>query len=103
MAPEAYAWIAAGLGIGLAAVGTGIGLGMLVAKSVEAVARQPEAAPAIQRLMLVGAAFVEALCLYALVIAFMLVAKTGRDETEEGSAAVIIESVEPSAAVPAHP
>ncbi len=75
MQPEAFAWLSAGIAIGLAALGTGIGIGMLAAKSVEAVARQPEAAPQIQKLMILAIAFIEALCLYALLIAFTLAGK----------------------------
>lgn len=75
MTPEGFAWLGAGLGIGLAALGTGLGIGMLGAKSVEAVARQPEAAGTIQRIMVLAIAFIEALCLYALLIAIMLVGK----------------------------
>ncbi len=76
MQPEAFAWLGAGLAIGLAALGTGIGIGLLAAKSVEAAARQPEAVPQIQKLMILGIAFIEALCLYALLIAFTLTGKT---------------------------
>ena len=76
MQPEAFAWLGAGLAIGLAALGTGIGIGMLAAKSVEAAARQPEAVPQIQKIMILGIAFIEALCLYALLIAFTLSGKT---------------------------
>lgn len=75
MAPEALAWLGAGLAIGLAALGTGIGIGILVGKGVEAVGRQPEAAGQIQKLMILGIAFVEALCLYALLVAIMLIGK----------------------------
>lgn len=75
MQPEAFAWLGAGLAIGLAALGTGIGIGMLAAKSVEAAARQPEAVPQIQKLMILAIAFIEALCLYALLIAFNLAGK----------------------------
>ncbi len=76
MQPEAFAWLGAGLAIGLAALGTGIGIGMLASKSVEAAARQPEAVPQIQKLMILAIAFIEALCLYALLIAFTLAGKT---------------------------
>ena len=83
MTPEGMAWLSAGLGIGLAAMGTGIGIGILAGKSVEALARQPEERATIQRFMILGIAFVEALCLYALVIALMLVNKSpaGAQET----------------------
>lgn len=77
MAPEGMAWIGAGISIGLAALGTGIGIGFLAGKSVEASARQPEAAGQIQKTMILGIAFIEALCLYALLIAIMLINKGG--------------------------
>ena len=80
MAPESLAWLSAGLAIGMAALGTGIGIGILAGKSVEAAGRQPEATGAIQRMMILGIAFIEALCLYALLIAIMLVGK-GREAT----------------------
>lgn len=75
MTPEGFAWLAAGLGIGLAALGTGIGIGILAGKSVDAVARQPAEKGTIQRFMILGIAFIEALCLYALVVSLMLVGK----------------------------
>ncbi len=75
MLPEGLAWVGAGLAIGLAALGTGIGIGLLAGRAVEGVARQPEAAGQIQRVMILGIAFIEALCLYALLIAIMLVGK----------------------------
>ena len=75
MTPEGMAWLGAGLGIGLAALGTGIRIGILVGKSVEAVARQPELRGTLQRLMILAIAFIEALCLYALLIAIMLIGK----------------------------
>ncbi|MBN1556690.1 MAG: ATP synthase F0 subunit C [Lentisphaerae bacterium] len=75
MTPEGLSWLSAGLAIGLAALGTGIGIGLLVGKSVEAAARQPEMSNAIQRMMILGIAFTEALCLYALLIAIMLAGK----------------------------
>ena len=75
MEPQGMAWLAAGLAIGLAALGTGIGIGMLASKSVEAAARQPESSGTIQKLMILGIAFIEAICLYALLVAIMLVSK----------------------------
>lgn len=78
MTPEGMAWLGAGIAIGFAALGTGIGIGILAGKSVEAVARQPELRGTIQRLMILGIAFTEALCLYALVVAIMLIGKAGQ-------------------------
>jgi len=87
MTPEGYAWLGAGLGIGMAALGTGIGIGLLAAKSVEAAARQPEERGNIQRLMILGIAFIEALCLYALVVSLMLVGK-GKEASASAEPAI---------------
>jgi F-type H+-transporting ATPase subunit c len=57
-------------------LGTGIGIAMVASKGVEAVARHPEVKGDIQRLMILGMAFIEALCLYAFVVALMLATKT---------------------------
>lgn len=72
---EGLALLGAGLAIGLGALGPGIGIGMLVAKSVESMARQPEAAGTVRTAMFIGMAFAEAIALYALVIAFILLGK----------------------------
>lgn len=96
MTSESMAWLSAGLGIGLAALGTGIGIGMLAGKSVEAAARQPEASGTIQRMMILGIAFIEALCLYALLVAIMLVGKgaSGQADPGQGEVAPIHQGVE---------
>jgi F-type H+-transporting ATPase subunit c len=83
MLAEGLAWLSAGLAIGLAALGTGIGIGLLASRAVEGVARQPEAAGQIQKLMILAIAFIEALCLYALLIAIMLIGK-GKTAAEAG-------------------
>lgn len=75
MQSVALAWLGAGLAIGLGAIGPGLGVGMLVAKTVEAMARQPEAAGMVRTTMFIGVAFAEAIALYALVIAFLLLFK----------------------------
>ncbi|OGC21521.1 ATP synthase F0 subunit C [candidate division WOR-1 bacterium RIFOXYB2_FULL_42_35] len=67
--------IGAGLAIGLAGLGSGIGIGLVGAKAVSSMARQPEAAPLIRTTMIIAIAFVESIALYALVVAFMLMAK----------------------------
>ena len=64
--------IGAGISIGFAALGTGIGMGYLVGSAVESMARQPEATGTITTNMFIGLAFIEALALYALVIAIMI-------------------------------
>jgi len=67
--------LAAGLSIAIAGCGAALGIGLIGAKSVESMARQPEAIPAIRVTMIIAIAFVESIALYALVISFMLIAK----------------------------
>jgi F-type H+-transporting ATPase subunit c len=61
----------AAIGAGLAAIGAGIGLGLIGSKAMEGIARQPEAAGQIQTPMLIMAAFVEAVALFAVVVALL--------------------------------
>ncbi len=63
------------LGLGLAALGSGLGLGYAVAKAMEAIGRQPEAANKILINMTIGCAFIEAITIYALVFVFILAGK----------------------------
>ncbi|MBL0136798.1 MAG: ATP synthase F0 subunit C [Chitinophagaceae bacterium] len=61
----------AAVGAGLAAIGAGIGIGRIGGSALESMARQPEMASQIQTNMLIAAAFVEAVALFACVIAFL--------------------------------
>ena len=63
------------LGLGVAALGSGLGLGKAVSAAMEAMGRQPEAAGKIQVGMIIGAALIEALTIYALVTVFVLQGK----------------------------
>jgi F-type H+-transporting ATPase subunit c len=65
------------LGLGLAALGSGLGLGKAVGGAMEAMGRQPEAIGQIQTAMIIGAAFIEALTIYAFVSVFVLQGKLG--------------------------
>jgi len=60
--------IAAAVGV----FGPAIGIGLLVAKALEAIGRNPEASGQIQATMIIGVAFVEALAIFALVVAFVI-------------------------------
>ena len=60
------------MAVGVAALGSGIGLGRAVGGAMEAMGRQPDAADKIQLSMIIGAAFIEALTIYALVVFFLL-------------------------------
>ena len=71
-AKNANAAIGAGFAYGLAAIGPGIGIGYLVGKSVEAMARQPEAAGMVRTTMFLGIAFTEALALIGFVVFILL-------------------------------
>jgi F-type H+-transporting ATPase subunit c len=64
--------LAAGLAIGLGAIGPGIAIGLLAAKGLEAIGRNPEAAPVIQTNMILAIVFAEAIAIYALVVAMLL-------------------------------
>ena len=63
---------AAGFGIGIAAFGCGIAQGIAVKGAVEGTARNPEASGKITVTMLIGLAMIESLCIYALVVALIL-------------------------------
>lgn len=67
--------LAAAIAIGLAAVGAGIGNGLIVGRTVEGIARQPEARGLLQTTMFIGVALVEALPIIGVVIAFMVLNK----------------------------
>jgi F-type H+-transporting ATPase subunit c len=64
--------LGAGLAYGFAAIGPALGIGNLVGKSVEAMARQPEAAGMVRTTMFLGIAFTEALALIGFVVFILL-------------------------------
>lgn len=61
------------IGYGLAAIGPGIGVGLVVSKTIESIARQPELAGRLTVTMYLGIAFVEALALIGLAAGFIFV------------------------------
>ena len=61
----------AAIGAGIALLGGGIGIGLIGRSAVESIARQPEAAGAIQINMILTAAFVEGATLFAVLVAFL--------------------------------
>ena len=69
---ESAKMFGAALAIGLGAIGPGAGMGILFSKALEAIGRNPEAAPKIQMTMFLGIAFTEAIAIYALVISLMI-------------------------------
>jgi F-type H+-transporting ATPase subunit c len=67
--------LSAGIGAGLAAIGAGIGIGTLAGSALEGMARQPEASGTIRTNMLIAAALVEGVALFAQVICIILAFK----------------------------
>lgn len=61
------------IGAGLAVLGAGIGIGLIGKGATEGIARQPEAAGKIQTAMIIAAALIEGVALFAAVIGLMAV------------------------------
>ena len=64
--------LSAAIAIGHGALGPGLGIGMLAGKAMEALGRNPEAVGPIQQNMILAIAFTEAIAIYALVIAIII-------------------------------
>ncbi len=63
------------LGAGLAMIGTigaGLGIGVLVNGAVQGIARNPDASGVVQTNMILGIAFAEAVAIYCLVVALLI-------------------------------
>ncbi|GFI06674.1 ATP synthase subunit c [Muribaculaceae bacterium] len=63
--------LGAGFGAAIAAVGAGFGIGKIGAAAMEAIARQPESANDIRSNMIVIAALVEGVALFAVIVALL--------------------------------
>jgi len=68
----------AGLGAGVAAIGAGIGIGRIASHATESIARQPEAAGDIRGVTIITAAFIEGVCLFAVVVCLLVQATAGK-------------------------
>ncbi len=66
--------LGAAIGAGLVAIGAGLGIGKIGASSMEAIARQPEAANNIRMTMIIAAALIEGVALFAVVVCFLATA-----------------------------
>lgn len=64
--------LAVALAIGISTIGPGLGQGIAASKAFEGMARQPEAAGNIRTSMILALAFMEALTIFGLLIAFMI-------------------------------
>ena len=65
--------LGAGIGSGIAAVGAGLGIGKIGGAAMEAIARQPEATSDIRSNMIIIAALVEGVALFAVVICLLCI------------------------------
>jgi F-type H+-transporting ATPase subunit c len=70
-----YSHLGGAVGAGLAAIGAGIGIGQIGKGAVEAIARQPEAINDIRANMILTAAFVEGVALFAVIAGLLAVLK----------------------------
>ena len=61
----------AAVGAGLAVIGAGVGIGRIGGSAMEAIARQPEAANKVQTAMIISAALLEGVALFAVVVALI--------------------------------
>ena len=73
--PAAMSHFGGAIGAGLAAIGAGIGIGQIGRGAVESIARQPEAANDIRANMILTAAFVEGVALFAVIAGILAVLK----------------------------
>lgn len=67
--------IAAALAIAISTIGPALAQGLAATKALEGMARQPEAAGDLRTSMILALAFMEALSIYGLLIAIMLIGK----------------------------
>ncbi|MBO8127927.1 MAG: F0F1 ATP synthase subunit C [Peptococcaceae bacterium] len=74
---DAAAAIGMALAVGLAATGAALGNGVATAKTIEGVARQPEARGNLMTLMFIAVGLIETVPLIAVVIAFLLLGRLG--------------------------
>jgi len=72
---KAFLALTVPLGLALVGFASALGLAKAVSSAMDATARQPEASMKILIAMATGCAFIEALTIYALVLAFQLAGK----------------------------
>lgn len=70
---QPIAALGAALGASLAAIGAGIGIGKIGGSAMEAIARQPEAAGDIRSNMIVIAALIEGVALFAVIVSALAI------------------------------
>ena len=69
---DSKAW-AAGIAIAVVAAAGALSMGLVIWKTVESIARQPEAEGKIRTAMMLGLVFVETAIIYALIVAILII------------------------------
>ena len=67
-----WAFFGAAIGAGIAAVAAGMGIGRIASSANESIARQPEAAGDVRGVTIITAAFIEGVCLFAVVVCLLI-------------------------------
>jgi F-type H+-transporting ATPase subunit c len=75
LSTQGAAYLGGAIGAGLVVIGGAAGIGRIGGSAVESMARQPEAAGAINMAMLISAALIEGATLFAVVVALLAVLK----------------------------
>lgn len=65
--------LGAGISAGIAAIGAGLGIGKIGGSAMEAIARQPEASSDIRSNMILAAALVEGVALFAVIVCVLCI------------------------------
>ncbi len=73
---NSLAHLAAGIGAGIAVVGGAAGIGRLAAAAMDGSARQPQVLGELRTTMIIAAALIEGVTLFALVVCVLLALKT---------------------------
>lgn len=68
---ESLGILGAAIGAGLAVIGAAFGIGKIGSAAMEAIGRQPEAAGKIRTNMIIAAALIEGVALFAVVVCFL--------------------------------
>ena len=79
--------LGAAIGAGLAIIGGGVGIGLLAGQALAGSARQPKASGDLRTTMLIAAALIEGIALFALVICFLISGRAGAITDKETGAA----------------
>jgi F-type H+-transporting ATPase subunit c len=63
----------AGIGAGVAAIGAGLGIGLIGKSALESIARQPEVVGDVRSNMILAAALIEGVALFAVIVCLLVV------------------------------